>query len=171
VRTWLPALLAGAGLLGCSGALAPAPHDVAGRFWEAVRTGDRETALSLASAASALEVDQLTAKRKIAEVLLGETLQSETSAIVRTSLQTETDGEPLRASFDTHLVREGGQWKVDVDATERELTSALFAASMREIGEALGEGAQEFSKALEQGVEEMKEALREALEEMEQDLQ
>jgi hypothetical protein len=76
-----------------------------------------------------------------------------------------------RTTFDTHLVREAEGWKIDVGETERERTTAIFAASMRQLGEALGEGVQEFSEALEEDAAEMKRALRGALEELEEELQ
>ena len=109
--------------------------------------------------------------RRIDEVLLGEALKGETRAIVRTSLATLTGTSPIHTTFDTHLVREAGEWRVDVEATEREWTTAAFATSMQQIGEALGEGVQEFSEALEEGAAEIQRAIREALEELEKELQ
>ena len=83
---------------------------------------------------------------------------------------TSTEAGRQHTSFDTHLVRESEEWKVDVRATEREMTAAIFAAGLRQIGEALGQGVQEFSEAIEEGAEEMKRAIREALEELEAEL-
>ena len=157
-------------VLAC-GVPAPSPQQVSERFWEALRTGDIATAKAHASAWSAMLVDAMGEDRQIEEVRLGETLQSERSAIVRTSLVTATEAGRQHTSFDTHLVRESEEWKVDVQATEREMTAAIFASSLRQIGETLGQGVQEFSEALEQGAEEMKRAIREALEELEADLQ
>jgi hypothetical protein len=157
-------------VLAC-GAPAPSPQQVCERFWEALRAGDVATAKAHASAWSAMLVDSMGEDRRIEEVRLGETLQSERSAIVRTSLVTATEAGQQHTSFDTHLVRESEEWKVDVRATEREMTAAIFASSLRQIGETLGQGVQEFSEALEQGAEEMKRAIREALEELEEELQ
>jgi hypothetical protein len=156
-------------LLAC-GASAPSPQQVAEQFWEALRTGDLASAEAHASAWSATLVDSMGDGREIEEVRLGETLQSERSAIVRTSLVTATEAGQQHSSFDTHLVREADEWKVDVEATEREMTAAIFAAGLRQIGEALGQGVQEFSEAIEEGAEEMKRAIREALEELESEL-
>ena len=157
-------------VLAC-GALESSPQQVCKRFWEALRAGDVATAEAHASAGSATLVEAMGKDRRIEEVRLGETLQSERSAIVRTSLVTTTEAGRQHSSFDTHLVRESDEWKVDVRATEREMTAAIFAASLRQIGEALGQGVQEFSEALEEGAEEMKRAIREALEELEAELQ
>lgn len=158
-------------LLFACGVPAPAPQQVTEQFWEALRTGDIAAAKACASASSARLVDALGEDRQIEEVLLGETLQGERSAIVRTSLVTPLAENPLHITFDTHLVREAEEWRVDVQATRRELTTAIFAAGMRQIGEALGQGVQEFSEALEEGAAEMKRALREALEELEAELE
>jgi hypothetical protein len=153
------------------GVPALSPQQVCERFWEALRTGDVATAKAHASAWSAMLVDAMGEGRRIQEVRLGETLQSERSAIVRTSLVTATEAGRHHTSFDTHLVRESEEWRVDVQATERELTAAIFAASLRQIGEALGQGVQEFGEALEEGTAEMKRAISEALEELEEELQ
>jgi hypothetical protein len=157
-------------VLAC-GVSAPSPQQVAEQFWEALRTGDLATARARATAFSAPLVDAMGDERRIEEVQLGETLQSERSAIVRTSVVTATEAGQQRSHFDTHLVRESDEWKVDVRATEREMTAAIFAAGLRQIGETLGQGVQEFSEALEEGAEEMKRAIREALEELEAELQ
>jgi hypothetical protein len=152
-------------ILAC-GVPAPSPRQVTERFWEALRAGDVATAKACASAPSARLVDAMGEDRRIEEVLLGETLQSESSAIVRTSLVTSMAEGRLHTTFDTHLLREAEEWRVDVQATQREMTTAIFAASMQQIGEALGQGVQEFSEALEEGAAELKRALREALEEL-----
>ena len=159
------------GLVLACGAPAPSPRQACERFWEALRTDDVATAKAHASAGSAVFVEAMLGEdRRIEAVRLGETLQSERSAIVRTSLVTATEAGRHHTSFDTHLVRESEEWRVDVQATERELTAAIFAAGLRQIGEALGQGVQEFSEALEEGAAEMKRAIREALEALEEEL-
>jgi hypothetical protein len=151
------------------GELASSPAQVTERFWEALRTGDAATARQYASASSAMRVTSLGGGRQIEEVLLGEALEGESSAIVRTSLATSTEEGRFHTTFDTHLVREAEEWRVDVAATEREWTTAVFASSMRLIRESLGEGVQEFSEALEEGAAEIQRAIREALEELEKE--
>jgi hypothetical protein len=164
-------LVAAAALLGtlACGAVGPGPRQVTLEFWEALRTGDVAAAEALASVPTLRNVDGLARSRGIEEVLLGEVLEGERSAIVRTSLATDLDGRPLHTTFDTHLVREQGRWRVDVAATERERMAAIFAGTVGLLGEAVGEGIDEFSEALEQGAAEISRAIREALEELEQD--
>jgi len=156
------------------GAAAPSPKQVTQKFWEALRGGDAVAAATLASTRTAHRVEDL-AGRDIDAVLLGEALEGDTAAIVRTSLATapmsEPDGRPIQTTFDTHLVREEGRWRVDVTATARNLDTALFAGSIAMLGEAVGQGVQEFSEALEQGAAEISRAIREALEDLERDLE
>jgi len=167
--------IAAALLLGLAcGMPGPSPQQVTERFWEALRAGDVEAAREYASEASAMRLDRLEElgrARPVGAVLLGEELKGESSAIVRTALATSLDDPPVHTTFDTHLVREAGEWRVDVAATERALTTAIFASSLQQIGEAVGEGVQEFSAALEESAEEVKQAIREALEELERELQ
>ncbi len=158
-------------LASACGVPAPSPEQVAERFWEALRAGDVAAAKRYASASSAMHVDDLREARQIEEVLLGEVLLGEDSAIVQTSLATSLEDGRTHTTFDTHLVRENQEWRVDVEATERELTTAIFADSLQQIGEAVGQGVQEFSEALEEGAAEMRRAILEALEELERELQ
>lgn len=168
----LRAVIAAASLLTAAcGAGAPGPKQVAQEFWEALRAGDTAAATSLASEPTAPRVEAL-AGRDIDEVLLGEVLEGEASAIVRTSLTTaatEPDDWPTRLTFDTHLIREDDEWRVDVAATERDFGAAIFAGTIEMLGEAVGEGVRDFSEALEQGAAEISRAIREALEDLEQD--
>jgi hypothetical protein len=149
----------------------PAPRQAAGEFWEALRAGDREAARARSTSATAHRVDRLQAGRRIDEVLLGETLAGERSAIVRTSLATSLDGSPLHTTFDTHLVRTADGWRVDVAATERDLTAAIVAGSIALFGDAVGRGVEEFGEVLQQGAAEISRAIREALEELEREPQ
>jgi hypothetical protein len=165
----LAALLA-LGLLvgtGCGGSGPPRPEIVTAEFWEAIRARDIEAAAELSSEPSRFQLERMRDGRPIDEVLLGEALIGEHSAVVRTSLATSVNEGRVHTTFDTHLVRSDSGWIVDAEATERALTTALFATSMQQIGEAVGQGVEEFSEALEQGAAEVSRAVREALEEFE----
>jgi len=158
-------------LASACGVAAPSPEQVAERFWEALRAGDFAAAKQYASASSAMRVHDLGEARQIEEVLLGEVLLGEDSAIVQTSLATSLEDGRTHTTFDTHLVREAQEWRVDVEATKRELTTAIFANNLQQIGEAVGQGVQEFSEAIEAGAAEMKQAILEALEELKREFQ
>jgi hypothetical protein len=159
-------LLAG---VGCGGSGASRPETVTAEFWEAIRTRDIEAAAELASEPSRIQLERMRDGRPIDEVLLGEALIGEYSAVVRTSLAISVNEGRVHTTFDTHLVRSDSGWSVDAEATERALTTALFATSMQQIGEAVGQGVEEFSEALEQGAAEMRRAFRQALEDFEND--
>jgi hypothetical protein len=171
VRGLRVSLAAALSLVFACGELAATPQQVTEQFWEALRAGEVEAAKAHASASSAPLVDDLRTQRQIEAVLLGEALLGERAAIVRTSLATSLGGRRLHTSFDTHLVREAEAWRVDVEATRRALTSALFASSLQQIGEVVGEGVQAFGEALEEGTAEINRAVREALQGLERELQ
>jgi hypothetical protein len=152
---------------GCGGSGSPRPEVVTAEFWEAIRVRDIEAAAEFASEPNRVQLERMRDGRPIDEVLLGEALIGEQSAVVRTSLATSVNDGQVHTTFDTHLVRSDSGWVVDVEATERALTTALFTTSMQQIGEAVGQGVEEFSEALEQGAAEVSRAIREALEEFE----
>ena len=155
---------------GCT-LFADPPERVAAQFWEALQAGDAALAQRVANAPTGQLLDALTGDQRIEEVILGEALRNENAAIVRTSIVTERGGRRLRSSFDTHLLRESDEWKVDVHATERELTTAIFAANMRQLGETLGEGMQHLGEAVEEGASEVLQAIVDALQKMEAERQ
>lgn len=143
--------------------------DVAGRFWEAIESGDLEDARREASRISADALDAWFSDQSLGEATLGETLRNDTLAVVETSLSVGEGETPLQATFPTHLVREEGAWRIDVDRTRRELAQALFAAGALRVQEAINEGLDELGRALEQGARELDDALHEALEELQKD--
>jgi hypothetical protein len=157
-------VLAGAG---CGGSESPRPEAVTADFWEAIRARDIEAAGELASEPSRPRLERMRDGRPIDEVLIGETLIGEHSAVVRTSLATSVNEGRVHTTFDTHLVRRNSGWAVDTAATERALTTALFTTSIQQISEAVGQGVEEFSGALAEGAAEVSRAIREALEEFE----
>jgi hypothetical protein len=157
-----------AGLLaafGC-GLLEDGPRGVATRFWEALEAGDLDGARRLASPTSADALDEWFTRQPLAEPVLGETLRNDRAAVVETALVVGRGEAPLHARFPTHLVRQDGAWRVDVDRTRRELAEALLAAGARRVQEAVAEGLNELGEALEQGTQELGDSLREALEEL-----
>lgn len=138
--------------LACGGSTTP-PDQVARKFWQDVERGD-----------PGLECQPLADGVEAREASVGETLENESSALVTTSLTRRTAEGELRVTFYTHLARGDDRWRVDCDATRAELHKAVFAGSMRELGDELGRGARELGEAIEAGVRELDRALREALE-------
>lgn len=143
-----------------------APQDVARDFWEAIRVGDRERAASLVADSSLRSLDDGMIPDTIEKILFGEVLRNETAAIVRTSMRTRDADIELSIVFHTHLVLQQDRWKVDLGATQQEVTRATFAAGMKFVGEVIGQGIEEFGEALEQGAAEVRDAVRDAIEEL-----
>lgn len=158
-------LLVGAG---CGGSGSPRPEAVTAEFWEAIRVRDIEAAAELASDSSRFQLERMRDSRPIDEVLLGDALIGEQTAVVRTSLATSVNEGRVHTTFDTHLLRSDSGWIVDAEATERALSTALFATSMQQLGQAVGDGVDEFRQALEEGTAEVSQAIREMLEAFEQ---
>ena len=167
------------------------PRDVAARYWQALQTGDSEAARSLVSTGSQQAFDDymaLPADRKtaIGEVSLG-TEQTTVITIVYPDSSTQDEFE----TFDTVLVMEDGEWKVDAGRTvvprpppsDQELDDLAdqLSESMQDnidsledamneglklLDEALREGSRDMSESMLKGMEEMNRALRESIEEM-----
>lgn len=152
--------------LGCQPPVDP-PETVAERFWTAIQADDWETARAEATPASADGVGGIDSDRPIEQVLIGETLRSETSAVVRTTVVTRRDEGAVHATFDTHLAWNGEAWRVEVDATRRDWAAATFSASMRLLGEAMGTGLVELSEAFQEGAAELMQSINEAIEDAE----
>ncbi len=139
------------------------------RFWAAVERDDAEAASALASEPSRGLVEPTLAEVDVQEVLTGEALRNDSSALVATTLVTRREGATLDVTFHTHLVLQEEAWRVDLAASRDELRKGLFVAGMREIGEAVGEGVKEIGEAIREGAREMEDALRKALEDFEVD--
>jgi hypothetical protein len=73
-------------------------------------------------------------------------------------------------TFHTHLTRIDQDWRVDVDATERELRRTALAASFEDVRESINESTALLVEEFEKRALEATESLREALEEFEESL-
>jgi hypothetical protein len=143
------------------------PQEVARNFWEAMRSGDREQAATLVTDESLRLFDDGQLPDEMEKILLGEALRNESAAVVRTSMLTRTDDIELNVVFHTHLLLERDEWRVDLVATQQELSGATFSAGMKFMGQAIGEGIEEFGQALERGAAEVRDAIRDVIEELE----
>ncbi len=142
------------------------PEDVARGFWETMRVGDREQAATFVTDSSLRLLDDGMLPDRIEKILFGEVLRNESAAVVRTSMLTRTDDIDLNIVFHTHLVLQQGDWRVDLVATQQEVSRSTFAAGMKFFGEAVGRGIEEFGQVLEQGAAEVSDAIRDAIDEL-----
>jgi len=151
-------------LAACSAA--DSPERTARAFWDAMSAGDLEAAAREVTDEGRRLLDDGALPESIEKVLLGEVLRNETSAVIRTSMLTRDDDIELHVVFHTHLSLVDGEWKVELVATQQELARATFAAGMRMVGEAIGQGIEEFGQALEQGAAEVRDAIRDAVDDL-----
>jgi len=142
------------------------PQEVASTFWEAMRLGDRELAATLVTDESLRLLDDGMLPDEMENILFGEILRNESAAVVRTSMLTRSDDIELNIVFHTHLLLEQDAWRVDLVATQQEVSRATFAAGMKFVGQAIGQGIEEFGHALEQGAAEVRDAIRDAIEDL-----
>jgi len=142
-----------------------APREVAAAFWAALASRDLAAALELSDAESADELRELADGLALEDVVLDEILRNESTALVGTSAALARRDMDLR--FNTHLERRDGAWRVDADATERELRRTALAVSFEDIRESIGESTELMVEEFEKRALETSEALRETLEELE----
>jgi hypothetical protein len=182
------------GLAAC-GLLDERPDAAARRFWDAVRAGDWERARAASTATDTRRLESLFGSSGPWTVTFGEVLAGEDTALVETRLvrgpevgtpaekqpaekqpaergpaekgSAEKERAPLE--FHTRLVRVGGEWRVDPEATAHELRTAALDAAFDEVQEGLREGGRALGEALERGATEASEALRRAIDELERE--
>jgi hypothetical protein len=142
------------------------PDEVARNFWEAKQSGDLELAATFVTDESLRLLDDGVLPDTMEKILFGEVLRNESAAVVRTSMLTRADDIDLNIVFHTHLVLEDDDWRVDLVATQQEVSNATFSAGMKFVGQAVGQGIEEFGQALEQGAAEVRDAIRDAIEEL-----
>lgn len=145
-----------------------APSRVARSYWDAVLAHDGAAASALALTPAESRDAELAPPRALASISLGRILRDEDTALVETSAVFADGDQPV--SFHTHLARQGGQWRVDVAETRRDLTRAALGASLEQVRESLARSADSLSEALQRSALEASEALRRALDELDRDL-
>ena len=147
------------------------PEAVAEQFWEAGKNGDSETARSLVSENSSAQISE-DAQTPIVEYGVGDATVDGTEAMVGTTLVLELGNGTREVEFETALIQEDGEWKIDLDQTTSRMMGVILGATMEDLGAQLGEamkGAMEgVAEGLAEGMREMGEALGEAAEESRQ---
>lgn len=159
--TALLLLAIGFTLAACGG---EGPQDTAARFWEAAQNRDVAAveALSIPSESSRFNFDD--SDTEIDDLTIGELSVDGGRAEVETSLVLLGDDMNLEVEFSTVLVRQDGEWLVDMDETTDEIMKTIMGASVREIGEALGEGMKDAMEGMAEGFAEGMENMAKAFE-------
>ncbi|MDJ0851181.1 MAG: hypothetical protein QNK04_22640 [Myxococcota bacterium] len=146
-----------------------APLETADSFWETLARGDYRAARALSTAPSEAELRELAETHPFASVETGQVLRNDRAALVETRATLEGPRGTV-ISFNTHLGRYDGAWRVDVEQTRREVVRSAIGAAVEDMKDSLRESAEVLTETLERGALEFSEALRQALEEMERDL-
>ncbi len=156
------------------------PAQVAQQYWAAVQQADKAsqdelTAPTEPSASMSVFSGEMTMESdKVREIRFGEPIAEAERARVPTTIIPEPDAqggspEVAEISFDTQLVKVGGEWKVDKAVTDKNMMGAAFAAAMAAMGEAFGEGmkgaVEGIGEALTEGMQGLAEGLAEGMSE------
>lgn len=161
--------LAAAGVvLGCGGAGTEA-RDVANRFWEASREGDVELVRTLVASGGEAKINEPDDdSTPFGDYSLGEVTVEDGVAAVATTLEGMQGAESREVAFNTYLVREAGDWKVDLDRTTNDMMRVMLGVTMEQLGEMMGEAVGKamggMAEGLQEGMEAMGDALGEAVE-------
>lgn len=150
--------------------LPPGPADVAGRFWAALEAGNLAAARDLSDASSPAQLRELAEQQPLHGAVAGEVLKNENRAMVETRAHRDRDRGGAQVVFHTHLEHFDQGWRVDVEATRRDVLRATLAATVGEVKETITDSAAIITESIEKSVLEFSEALRDALEELEDDL-
>jgi len=142
-------------VLGCGGNGADEVLQAAQGFWDAAKANDLALAETYVSESSVFQMREENDDGPPGDVQLGSVEIDGGSATVQTTISNTGDEAPFGMDFETFLVRERGEWKVDMDKTTGSMMRGAFAAMAEAMGNAmagLAEGmAAGMSEALKEG--------------------
>jgi predicted nucleic acid-binding Zn-ribbon protein len=152
-----------AALLTTACGAADGPGAVAQAFWTASKEGDIDRAKTYVAEGSKATMSNPERSKSVREFSLGEVTVDGDRATVETTVA----AEEMELAFETVLIRQEGDWKVDLDATTDEMMKSLFGTTMgdftKKMGEAIGDAVGESMKAVAEGMAEGLKAMGEAL--------
>jgi hypothetical protein len=172
------------------------PKQVAEKYWQALKNGDTEIAKQLVSKNSQTNFDSYLALPDDKRIALDRIKLDDEKTTVHTTITSQTsnanqDQTSEHVDFETTLVMEGGQWKIDAARShapspqqqaepfnDDQLSEAL-QKNLDSMDEALEEGAdmlnefvqegsREMNESLLKGMNKLNESLHEAIEKMKQ---
>ena len=154
VHTMLCLLLV-ALFLGCGGG-EDASVKVAKSFWQAMEERDIDKARSFATEATAatltLNNDE---ENKEVDIIFGEAKIEDGQSHVPTTMKTTEKGQSITVPMETVLVKEEGEWRVDVNLT----MMSLFGGAMGAMMDTMKDGMEEMGKAMAEGMKDSFEEL------------
>lgn len=154
------------------------PSAVAEQYWQAIYTGDTQTAKSLITKDSLASYDKHMSL--LAEIETDSFVIDDVTTVATTIIKPESAPADEEISFETRLVLEDGTWKVDLtntdipapakDDKDLQLFSDELSQSMQNnvesMEEAVNEGIDMLNDVLREGSEEMNRSMLEAMEEL-----
>lgn len=171
------------------------PGMVAEKYWQAMKTGDTETARALVSTNSQQAFNAYTNQPEENKISIDDVTLGTEHTSINTVLHPA--GDPGKNSddhrtFDTILVLEDGQWKIDAERTvipppktpeqkeldelAEQLTESMqesldtmddaMSEGMKFLNDALREGSKEMGESLLDQMDELKKSMRDSIEEM-----
>ena len=144
------------------------PKAVADHYWKHLLNGNTVEAEKLISINSRYAFSE--SKDRLTHIT--QFTNSDAITTVKTTITTIDPDDNLShtQTFDTVLVLQQGQWKVDVNRTQTPLTSAEKEEQLKQLAEELSESMQEniesIDEAMTQGMQMLNEALQEGSKEM-----
>jgi hypothetical protein len=143
------------------------PAEVTRDFWDAARDGNQEMVEALSvNRRGDFDFDFDDEDSEIRSISIGETEIDGDEAEVETVIEGVAEDRDITLEFRTALVREDGDWFVEMDETTGRLVGAVVQAMAGELGEAITRGLGEAMQGVSEGLEEAGRALQEAAEEM-----
>jgi len=134
-------------------------RQVAEAFWEASKAGDMELAQTYVSESSTFKPNQSDNDSPPGDVRLGRIELDGDEATVETTVSGLNEETPFDVEFETAMVRENGQWKVNMDKTAGSMMQGAFAAMAQAMGSAMSGLAEGMAGALQEGFENMGDSL------------
>lgn len=144
------------------------PKAVADKYWQYLQNGNISEAEKLVSTNSGHLFSEHT--NRVADIAQLE--NGEAKTIVNTTITTISPGSNYKhiQNFDTVLVLQQGQWKVDVSQSKIPASLSAKEEELRQLKDKLAESMQEniesIDETMSQGMQMLNEALREGSEEM-----
>lgn len=144
------------------------PRTVADTYWSHLQNGNIEEAKKLAA-----NSDEQVILQHSNHIIAGSQVETETArTIVSTTITTvnPTTNYTHTRKFDTVLVLQDGQWKVDTEQTQVPLPPSAREEELRmladELSESMSENIDTIDEAMKHGMEMLNEALQEGSQEM-----
>ena len=126
-------------------------RQVADAFWEASKAGDMELAQTYVSESSTFRPNQSDNDSPPGDVKLGRVEVNGNEATVETTVTGLNDETPFDMEFETAMVLEKGEWKVNMDKTAGSMMQGAFAAMAEAMGSAMSGLAEGMAGALQEG--------------------